>query len=224
MPSEMKPFVRTMSLQVSRLGDLNVYTGAAGDVQIVATTTGMGTKLATDVTERFLAAADVEHVIVMGIAGGVSPDSQIGDVVEPEAAILGPTGAEYRATPLAGETPSGKIHTSDEMLLTEEVLAPWRAKGVVALDMETAAIAGVCDSRCPWSAFRAISDRPSDGMVDDAIFKLAKQDGSPDFGAVARYVLTKPWRIPMLVRVGRDANTATSAAARATAAALRSLS
>ena len=42
------------------------------------------------------------------------------------------------------------------------------AQGVVSLDMETAAIGECCEKRnVPWSVFRTISDRASDGSVDE---------------------------------------------------------
>jgi adenosylhomocysteine nucleosidase len=91
----------------------------------------------------------------------------------------------------------------------------------VALDMETAAIAAVCDERgVPWSVFRTISDRSGDGLADEAILGLAHPDGSPNLRAVARFVLRHPARIPHLVRLGRDAAAATKAAASAAATAL----
>jgi len=46
--------------------------------------------------------------------------------------------------------------------------------------METSAIAAVCEGRhCPWSVFRAISDRADDGSSDTAVFGLAGPDGRP---------------------------------------------
>ena len=87
--------------------------------------------------------------------------------------------------------------------------------------METAAIAAVCERRgCPWSVFRAISDRADDGSTDAAIFGLAAPDGAPDVRAVARFLVTRPWRIPQLVRLGRGLARATQTAANA---ALRAL-
>jgi adenosylhomocysteine nucleosidase len=94
----------------------------------------------------------------------------------------------------------------------------------VAIDMETAAIAAVCDSRgCPWSAFRAISDRADDGTTDAAVLALTRPDGSPNLLALARFVLTQPRRIPQLVRLGHGARAATRAAAGAALAALSSV-
>ncbi len=55
--------------------------------------------------------------------------------------------------------------TNDELITDLDELAALHAeRGVVALDMETAAIAHACEQRgVPWSVFRAISDRSSDG-------------------------------------------------------------
>ena len=49
------------------------------------------------------------------------------------------------------------------------------AQGVVAVDMETAAVAAVCEAAaCPWSVFRGISDYAGEGLVDDAIFAMTR--------------------------------------------------
>ena len=94
---------------------------------------------------------------------------------------------------------------------------------MVAIDMETAAIASVCEQRgTPWSVFRAISDRADDGTTDAAILALADSDGNPNLAAVARFVLTRPQRIPQLVRLARGVQAATRAAASAAVAALES--
>jgi adenosylhomocysteine nucleosidase len=87
--------------------------------------------------------------------------------------------------------------------------------------METAAVAAVCEERgVPWSVFRTISDRASDGLADEAVFGLAHPDGSPDLRAVARFVVRDPTRIPRLIRLGRDMSIATKSAATAAAAAI----
>ena len=62
----------------------------------------------------------------------------------------------------------------------------------MALDMETAAIAHVCDRRgIPWSVFRAISDRPSDG-IDAEVFATSNLDGTPNPEAAAAYFAKHP--------------------------------
>ena len=169
-----------------------------------------------------------DHVMVVGIAGGIDDRLAIGDVIRPGIVIDGASGAEYRPHPL-GEQPDapdqGALHTSDEFIVDPERVAALRARGVIAMDMETAAVAAVCEEHgCPWSVVRSISDRSSDGMADEAVFELAHPDGSPNLGAVARFVARHPGRVPQLVRLGRDANVATNAAAGAAAEACRLLS
>lgn len=90
------------------------------------------------------------------------------------------------------------------------------ADGFVAVDMETAAVAGVCEGRgVKWSAVRAISDLV--GVTPGDVIGLAQPDGSPNVGASIRYLVTKPWRIPRLVRLGFDAKNAADGAAQAAA-------
>jgi hypothetical protein len=93
----------------------------------------------------------------------------------------------------------------------------------VALDMETAAVAAACEARdVPWTVVRAISDRATDGSVDDEVFHLSRQDGTPDPMAVLRYVVRHPGRVPGLARMARGAGLATARAATAAVAAVRS--
>lgn len=70
---------------------------------------------------------------------------------------------------------------------------------------------------------RAISDRATDGSIDDEVFELSNQDGTPNPRAVARYVLRHPQRLPGMVRMGKGARLATERAADAAIAAARTL-
>jgi hypothetical protein len=109
-------------------------------------------------------------------------------------------------------TTDGLIDTS---LLWEE-----NEQGVVAVDMETAAVAAVCERRgVPWLAFRAISDVIRDGLVDDSTMTMLKPDGSTDVKGLMKLVATKPSVVPRLARLGRDTTRATDVAAKAAAAA-----
>jgi hypothetical protein len=113
--------------------------------------------------------------------------------------------------------PHGRLVTWDRLVTGLDEAAELKQSGVVGLDMETAAIAAVCERRgCPWSVFRAISDRVTDGMTDPAVLALAGPDGGGDLGAVARYLLARPWRIVRLMRLAlgtlRAANAAADAA------------
>jgi nucleoside phosphorylase len=213
MTVELKPLVRFASLTRQPSG---AYAGRVGRVDVVATITGIGTRGAIDTTERTLEEASPDHLVVMGIAGSVDAGVPIGRVVVPEAVIDKASGREYRSAPFGGVPAGGRLLTADELITAPATLDRLRADGVVALDMETAAIAGVCDAaRVPWSAFRAISDRATDGTLDEQVLALCGPDGMPDPARTARFLLRRPGQVPRLYRLGRDARAATIAAARA---------
>ena len=88
--------------------------------------------------------------------------------------------------------------------------------------METAAIAEVAERRkIPWSVFRAISDRATDGSVDEEVFKLSNQDGTPNPKAIVKYFATHPQRVPRMMKLAKGAMGATTAAVDAALAACR---
>lgn len=221
MRSELRPLVRVLALRRDRSGDGALWSGAAGGVAIVATMTGIGMGAAARATGRILDSAGVDHVVVVGIAGGIGPSVEIGDLVVPERVIDLASGTEHRPHPLGGSAPRGTLVTWDGLLVDPERMARLAREGVVAIDMETAAVAAVCERRgCPWSVFRAISDRADDASVDQAVFGLAGPDGGPNLPALARFLLTRPWRIPQLARLARGMRLAADAAATAAVRAL----
>lgn len=210
MPMELRPLRRRLRLRKSELG----YAGWIGDRPVTAVITGIGTALAHAATVRLLDEVDVERVIVVGIAGAIENQTPIGALVLPELVVSGADGSEHRPTPLRVGNAHGKLWTSDELLLDPAVLADLRAHGVVALDMETAAIAKVCDEHdVPWSVVRAISDRAGDGGVDAEIVGLSHPDGRLNFSAVARYLVRHPDALPRLVRLGKGAKLGAARAA-----------
>ncbi|MCU1448753.1 MAG: nucleoside phosphorylase [Acidimicrobiales bacterium] len=214
MPMELRPLTRKLSLRKNRRNGVTVHEGSLAGREVVAIVTGMGTKLAADATARLLDAVDVARVVVVGITGAVENETPIGTLIVPEVVVNSATGAEFRPAPLGDAAPHGKMWTTDVLLADLDHIAALRADGVVSLDMETAAIAEVCQQRgIPWSVFRVISDRATDGSVDEEVFGMSKQDGTPDARAVARYFLRHPARIPAMARLAKGSKLATNAAA-----------
>jgi len=225
MPMELTPLRRKLSLEKTRVGSLDAHTGSLAGIPVVAIVTGMGTQLATKGVEQLLDAMPVERVVVVGITGAIHDETPIGALILPEAVIDSASGARHVPDPLGAGSPHGTMWTTDEITTDPDVLAGLRADGVVSLDMETAAIAEVCQRRnIPWSVFRVISDRATDGSIDDEVFALSNQDGTPNPKAVAAYILKHPGRVPTMARMAKEAKQATERAADAAIDAVTTLS
>jgi adenosylhomocysteine nucleosidase len=210
MPMELRPLRRRLGLRKTGLG----YAGRIGDRAVIAVVTGIGPASADAATARLLDSVDVELVIVVGIAGAIENQMPIGTLVLPQLVISDADRAGYRPTPLGIGNAHGTLCTTDQLLLDPALHADLRAQGVVALDMETAAVAKVCDERgVPWSVVRAISDQAGDGSVDADIVGLSHPDGSSNLSAVARYLLRHPAAVPRLVRLAKGAKVASERAA-----------
>jgi nucleoside phosphorylase len=226
MPSEMRPVVKLLRLErTGEHGKLPVYTGRSADADVVLTGTGIGPTLASAAAERMLGGSTFDRVIVCGIAGGLAPASRVGDLVVPEEVYDGATGERFRSTPVDGLTPKGVIRMGDgdDYDFTDAEVARLVAEGVTALDMETAAIARVCDRlNIPWIAFRVISDMAGDASLGSDVLDLVDEFGKPKPWASIRYLFTHPKQIPLMLRVGRDAGAAARAAAKAAVAAIGS--
>ena len=214
MPMELSPLVKKLDLQKTEIDGVEVHRGTLDGREVVAIVTGMGTKLATDATERLLDATPVDRVVVVGITGAVENETPIGTLVLPEVVVNSATGTEYRPDPMGQGEPHGKMWTGDVLLTEPDVIADLRARGVVSLDMETAAIAESCERRgIPWAVFRVISDRATDGSVDEEVFRLSNQDGTTNPKAVAAYFAKHPQRVPQMARLAKGARLATKSAA-----------
>jgi adenosylhomocysteine nucleosidase len=211
MQTELEPLVRQLSL----VGEGDSFVGRLGDVEIVAMLTNIGMSAAAVATRRMIERG-VDWVMVVGIAGGIDRGVPIGDVIVPEIVLDRASGERFEPHRLDDSTPRGTLSCGDDLILDPEHLEALAAEGVVAVDMETAAVAAVCEQHeCRWSVFRAISDHPAEGLIDDGLFALTGPDGTADRDALARYLEEKPGRIDALTRLAHDTARATEAAATA---------
>lgn len=216
MPMEIMPLKRKLFLEKTVIGSLEVYAGSLGDRPVVAIVTGIGSVLAAEGVERLAEAIDIEQVVVVGITGALDNETPIGTLVLPAVVVNGTTGAEYRPTQLSGGNPRGKMWTSDDLITDLDVITRLRANGVIALDMETAVIAEICQRlNIPWSVFRAISDRATDVSLDDDVFHLINRDGTFNIKMIGAFFVKHPGRLPALARMAKDAKLAAENAAAA---------
>ena len=213
MPMELTPLTEKLSLTETKVGDVTVQTGTLHGREVVGIVTGMGVDLATRGTQALLDAIPIDHVIVVGITGGMENETPIGTLILPEVVVHSATGAEYRPAPLGKGTPQGKMLTTIGLTTDADRMAEFRAQGVVSLDMETAAIAHLCDERgVPWSVFRVISDRP-DSNITDELFQMSNLDMTPNQEAIDAYFAKHPDALESLTKVAEAAVLAADLAA-----------
>jgi hypothetical protein len=215
MKIELDPVVRLLALEA----DDGRWTGRAGDVEVVARLTMIGMGPARRAAERILD-DDVDWVFVVGIAGGVEHGIEIGSVIAPEVVVERATGRSCRPAVVGGGAVRGILSCGDDLIVDPAVLDGMAAQGVIAVDMETAAVGAVCeDAGRPWSVFRGISDHAGGGLIDPGVFAMTKPDGSADQEALARYLDEDPSRRAVLAQLAHDTHLATEAAAAAAVAA-----
>jgi adenosylhomocysteine nucleosidase len=225
MPTELSPVVKRLKLAKGPDGAARGTIGGNGvpATDVVACLGGIGTGPAAEIATRMIQQEGPDHVVVCGIAGGLGPTVQIGDLLVAEVVKDLDTGLSYAPTPLGPERPSGRLVTSGELITHRPTLFGFAEDGIDAIDMETGAVAAVADrAGIPWVAYRGISDHLRDDLVDDHTMALMNADGTPNPRNLARYIGRDPRRIARLAKLGRGLKQATAAATEALAIALGS--
>jgi adenosylhomocysteine nucleosidase len=216
MRSELKAVVRAGAL--TRTSDDPVFShgGTSGTWSVSAGIIGMGPAVAREATARILERGPFDHVMVVGIAGGLDPALPVGALMVPSRVQLHPDGPVHRARPLPTRVAEGGLMTTDGLFSDDEIWRPILEAGFGAVDMEASGVADACESAgVDWSIYRGISDRPDEHLVDQAVFALSKPDGSPDMVAVGKYLARDPRRAKMLAHLNRCMAVAAQVAAEA---------
>ena len=216
MRPELKAVVRAGSLTRTGNDAVLSHTGRVGSWTVLAGVIGIGPAVARQATERLLALGAFDHVMVVGIAGGLDPALPVGALLVPNRVRLHPDGPSYTPRPLPPRTAEGGLMTTDGLFSDEAVWRPILEAGFGAVDMEAAGVAEACEQAgVAWSVYRGISDRPDENLLDQAVFALSKPDGSADVVALGKYLARDPRRAKVLAHLNRCMETAANAAASA---------
>lgn len=163
--------------------------------------------------EAKLSRVTPEIVISAGFAGGLSPDTKVGDLV---------IGRNY-TDPVLMERLSGldgwrlgDLYTADAIVeVASEKLRLGASTGAIVADLETAHLAGICLSRgIPLVSVRCISDAAADDMPVPADVLMNPLTGRPEPLALFRHLVSKPGCVPAFNALLRNAKTAQAALAK----------
>lgn len=162
-------------------------------------------------------------LISFGLAGGLDPALSPGDLVLPERVVArtrssGPAiaadgvwRAKWAAAAAAAglSVAGGTLSDSPGVVRTvADKQALRRSTGAVAADMESYAVAAVAAAAgVPFAAVRAVAD-PAGRPLPSCVTGLIGPDGRTDIDRLILRLCARPWEIPALVRLRRDANAA----------------
>jgi nucleoside phosphorylase len=221
MPLEMDAITTAFGLSPVPDDEEGRWTGRVGHSNVTAIHIGMGPPLTRLATYRLFdePAPDhgrPDHVMIAGICGGLDPAIPVGTLINPETIIEHSTGTTYRHTPPGDLPVAGKLVTTETATLDRERSRRFLEDGCLAVDMESSAVAEVCEARrCPWSVYRCIGDRIFDGLLDERIVAATNPDGSGDMAAIGRLIAAEPALAERLERLSQDTTRAARLAAEA---------
>ncbi len=124
--------------------------------------TGMGPRRTARSMRRL---SDAGPVAMLGVAGGVAPTVQVGDVVVATEVRAGDVAVKCPSAPLlAGELRRAglRVHlgpiATTGTLLGKDALAALAATGALAVDMESAAVGAAVGGHRPFAVVRVVTD------------------------------------------------------------------
>jgi adenosylhomocysteine nucleosidase len=202
LPEESRDFIRAISGAV-RSGSpaLPVVSGTIGGRAVTVVHSGMGMASASAQIESFLKDHAPAAWIAAGFGGALCPELRIGDIVAVENFSNPALLEAARALPAR----AGNLITTKQVVETAEQKKDLaRHTGAIVVDMETAAVSRLCESRAiPLLGVRAVSDVAGQDLpVPTAVwFDLARQRPRP--ARLVAYLAMHPARIPPFARFVR---------------------
>lgn len=176
---------------------------ASGRPGISILETGIGRENAERAVRKLLETKRPGRVLTCGFAGGLIAGLEIG-------AVVFETGdAGLREALTSAGARAVKLHCADRIATTvQEKQELQRSTNADAVEMESAAIWGVCRERgLPVATVRVISDRADEDLPLD-FNKFSKPDRSIDYGRLALAVAMSPGKIGALRRLQKNSQLA----------------
>jgi adenosylhomocysteine nucleosidase len=167
--------------------------------------TGIGAARAAAAVRWVLESCSPRLVVAAGFAGALAPSLAVGEVIL-ASEVVEPEDLRWRVALPAelGDLLCGRLLSVPRLVTTpEEKRALARQYGALAVDMESAAVAEMCqERRVPCAVVRAISDAADAGLSPQLVTLLAGGRASP--ARVIAALLRRPRLVGELWRLARD--------------------
>ena len=165
-----------------------------------------------------LVARGVTALLSFGVAGGLDPDLRPGDIAVPVAVLDG--GQHYFTDATLCRVLGGA--TVSLLLAGDAVVADAGAKrllsaqtGASAVDLESGAVARVARRHgLPFAVLRVVCDPAHRSLPSAAVAALSSAGAIRPLNVLGS-IVARPWQIPALLRLARDAALARRALVRA---------
>lgn len=212
LPEEVAPLCHLLeSAGIERLDNGRARVGNLADRPVVVATTGDGAHRASAGISEVLERYRVERLIVLGIAGGLSPDLNVGDIVA-ATMVLDSSGAigvpDASLLSMAGDlegVQKGVVYS--HALIAVDALAKerlWHSVGGrqrTVVDLESASFVRAAVARgVPFLVLRSVSDSYEEALPLD-FNRFRRADGSSDRLRILGHALRRPSIIPELLQL-----------------------
>ena len=198
------------------------------DITLIYVRAGVGAEHAQEAAQ-WLVADGANALVSIGVAGGVSPAINTGDLVIAETVVEQGDGkrnenwvADTAYTDFAYTAISradipvhrGRVFTSRQALLTDEKKKHWHEQTqALIVDMESSAIAWVAqETHLPFFVMRAVSDNSTASVPQD-VYACLTDSGTVKLSLLFCALLRRPALITDLLRMKKDFDAALRALA-----------
>lgn len=223
LPEEVRPVrdrledVETDRREVDgRDAALTLARGRMDGAVVTLAVTGDGRRRARSGARAFLRSADVDRLLVLGVAGALSPDLAPGSVVVSRRVWLGTRRltpgreAVERARRRSGAVPGSVVTVEDLLLSPGEKRAAWDRlreeepdAGPAVADLESGHYAAVAEEEgVDWLVLRSVSDDASESLPS-YLNRCRDDGGALRRGSVLLRALLRPTSIGQLLRIRR---------------------
>jgi adenosylhomocysteine nucleosidase len=208
-------------ITVAAVAGFRAEAGCLRGQDVTVAFSGGSTERATSEAERLLAEG-AAALVSFGLAGGLAPGLQTGDLVLPQT-VCNARSASWSVDPVwrervhirlargGVEPKAGALVGSDRIVATaSDKRTLFEAVGACAVDMESHAVAAVAaEAKIPFLVLRAVAD-PADQVIPQVAREALRPDGRIRVRATFGGLIRQPGELIALLRLARQSAVAFS--------------